>query len=52
MCKQIISNLFKNEIIDKLCANKWLMLNSDLHRNTWNHLTVCKKKKKNEPRLV
>ena len=29
---------------NQLCANKWLIVNRIVFdRNTWNHLTVCKK---------
>ena len=61
MIKQISSDLFKNEITYKLFTYKsYMNINLNvckqmsaklllLDRNTWNHLTVCKK---NELRLV
>ena len=36
--RQIISNSFKDEIVNKIRENKWVMLNYYLYNNNWKHL--------------
>ena len=45
MWKQTSSNSFKNKITDKLCANKWLILNYDCYIAIVETIQLCAKKK-------